>query len=63
MPSSEDFHGIYRITEVIVTKINGQMIEKHEIVENPKCTLAREQKGEDPGYDAVQSGQCPSLIT
>lgn len=57
------FHGIYRITEVIVTKVNGQMIEKHGIVEKLKCALAGEQEGEDPDCNVVLSGQCPSLVT
>jgi hypothetical protein len=61
VPSSEDVHGTYRITEVIVTKVNGQMTERYDIVEKPKCALAGVQEGEDPCCNVIQSGQCSSL--
>src|SRR5205809_642778 len=60
-PSSEDVHGTYRVTEVIVTKVNGHVTERRDIVERPKCALAGVQEGEHPCCDAVRSSQWPSL--
>ncbi|KAF2188754.1 hypothetical protein K469DRAFT_702446 [Zopfia rhizophila CBS 207.26] len=54
-PSSEDVHGTYRITEVLVTRVNGQIIERCDIVEKLKCALAGQQEGGDPDCNVVQS--------
>jgi hypothetical protein len=62
-PSAEDVHGTYHITEVIITRVNGQMVENRDIVEKPKCVLAEEQEGNDPDCNVVQSGQSPLINT
>jgi hypothetical protein len=46
----------------MITKVNGQMTERHDIVEKPKCALAGVQEGENPCFNVVQSGQCPFYI-
>lgn len=55
-PSSEEVHGAYRITEIIITRVNGQMTERQYIVEKRKCALAAEQESEDPSCNVVESG-------
>ncbi|KAL5350967.1 hypothetical protein ACLOAV_004540 [Pseudogymnoascus australis] len=54
-PSSEDIQGTYRITEVTVTKIDGHITERRDVIDKRKCSLGEEQEPEDPGCDIVQS--------
>jgi hypothetical protein len=61
-PSAEEVHGTYHTTEVIITRVNGQMVENRNIVEKPKCALAVEQESNDPDCNVVQSGQSRLFI-
>jgi hypothetical protein len=62
-PSSEDVHGTYRVTEVMITKVNGQITESRNVIEKPKCALAGEHDSEDPCCNIVQSGQSTPICT
>jgi hypothetical protein len=57
-PSSEEVHGTYRVTEVMITKVNGQVVEKSSVVEKSKCAVAWENDDQEhPDCNVVVSGQ------
>lgn len=45
----------------MVTIVNGERIEKRDVVEKPKCALAVEQDSDNLGCNVIQSGHCPFL--
>ena len=55
-PSVEDIHGTYHITEVLITKIEGQVVKKQQIGEKRRCAVAKEEEIEDPDCNVVRSG-------